>query len=163
MKTTKLFVALALAATSIGGMACRKSPEAERKEAERAALNAQETAAEAQEKADDKARRARIEALNEHNDYLAAVRREQLDYRDRLHDELDDIEHKLVDMRVDIDRDGVAHYDGKETNKVKELMDRRAALRSDIDALENSTEKDWDSVRERLDRSLGDRPRRGRI
>jgi hypothetical protein len=152
MKTTKLILAVALTCSAVG---CRKSAEAERQEA-----------AEAAEKADEVSRKARAEAVDEHNDYLAAVRREQLDYRERLHDELDDVDHKLNDLHVDITRDGLVHYDERRADsaKVKDLVDRRVLLRTDIDSLESSTEKDWDTVRAKLDADLGPRTtRRGRI
>jgi hypothetical protein len=57
-------------------------------------------------------------------------------------------------------------YDEKRADaaKVKALVDRRVLLRTDADALEASTEKDWDTVKAKLDADLGDRPaRRGRI
>lgn len=151
MKTTKLILAAALTIAAVG---CRKSAETERQEAVNAA-----------ERADETTRKARAEAIDEHNEYLAAVRREQLDYRERLHEELDEIDRKLNDLRVDIMRDGTVHYDEKRTDAttVKALVDRRVLIRTDIDALEASTAKDWDSVREKLDVDLRDRPtRRGR-
>lgn len=154
MKTTNIVLALALGISTIATAACKKSPETERKEAERAA-----------QKADEKMREARAEALDERNDYLAAIRREQIDYREKLHETLDDIDRDLANLKVDIDRDGVAHYDerGKDAAKAKDLLDRRATIRADIDALESSTERDWDVVKARIDQHLGDRPRRGRI
>lgn len=154
MKTTNLALALALGISTIGIAACRKSPETERKEAERAA-----------QKADEKTREARIEAMDERNDYLAAIRREQIDYRERLHETLDDIDRDLANLKVDIGRDNVVRYDEhqKDAAKVKDLVDRRSMIRADIEALENSTEKDWDAVKARIDQHLGDRPRRGRI
>ena len=154
MKTTNIVLALALGLSTIGTAACRKSPETERKEAVRAAQNA-----------DEKTREARGEALDERNEYLAAVRREQIDYRSRLHEVLDDLDRDLANLKVEFDREGIAHYDarGKDAAKTKELLDRRAVIRADIDALETSTEKDWDAVRARIDEHLGDRPRRGRI
>jgi hypothetical protein len=69
-------------------------------------------------------------------------------------------------MRADIGRDGIVHFDEKrgDAAKVKELVDRRVLLRTDSDALDSSTEKDWDTVKAKLDADLGDRPlRRGRI
>ena len=152
MKTTKLILAVAITVAAVG---CRKSAESERKEA-----------AEAVERADEVTRKAHSQAIDEHNEYLAAVRREQLDYRERLHDELDDVDRKLNDLRVEITRDGIVHYDDKRADsaKVKELVDRRIILRTDIDALESSTDKDWDTVRAKLDADLGERKtRRGRI
>jgi len=153
MKTTNLILGVAM--IGIAATGCRKSVETERKEAVEAAQNA-----------DDKTAKARAEAIDERNEYLAAVRREQLDYRERLHDQLDDVDHKLTDLHADIGRDGIVHYDehGKDAAKVKELVDRRTYLRTDIDALESSTEKDWEQVKARLDADLGDKVfRRGRI
>ena len=110
--------------------------------------------------------KAQEKATDERNDYLAAIRREQIDYRERIHDELDDIDRKLTDMRADIGRDGIVHFDEKrgDAAKVKELVDRRVLLRTDSDALDSSTEKDWEVVKAKLDADLGNRPlRRGRI
>src|SRR5205085_11453800 len=115
---------LGVAMIGIAATGCRKSVETERKEA-----------VESADKADEKTAKARAEAIDERNDYLAAVRREQLDYRERLHEELDDIDHKLVDLHAEPGRDGVVHYVGKDSEKVKELVDRRTILRTDIDAL----------------------------
>ena len=106
------------------------------------------------------------EAVDETNDWLAAIRREQIDYRERIHDELDDIDRKLTDARADIGRDGIVRYDERraDADKVKELVDRRVLLRTDADALESSTEKDWETVKAKLDADLGNRTvRRSRI
>lgn len=153
MKTTQLILGVAM--IGIAATGCRKSAETERKEA-----------VEATEKAEDTSRKARNDAVDERNDYLAAIRREQLDYRERLHDELDDVDRKLNDFHVDIGRDGIVHYDERRADvaKVKELVDRRTVLRTDIDALESSTDKDWDTVKAKLDADLGNRTfRRSRI
>lgn len=153
MKTTKLILGVAL--IGIAATGCKKSVETERKEAVEAADDMREKTAAARDK-----------AIDERNDYLAAIKREQLDYRERIHDELDDIDRKLTDMRVDIGRDGIVHYDERrgDAAKVKELVDRRVLLRTDADALDSATEKDWDSVKAKLDADLGDRPfRRSRI
>ena len=153
MKTTKLI--LGVAAVCLATTGCKKSVETERKEATEAADDAREKFAKAHDK-----------AVDEHNDYLAAIRREQIDYRERIHDELDDIDRKLTDMRADIGRDGIVHFDEKrgDAAKVKELVDRRVLLRTDADALESSTEKDWETVKAKLEADLGERKtRRGRI
>lgn len=156
MKTTKLILGVALiAAAPLTTVGCKKSVETERREAVEATDEAREKFAKAHEK-----------AVDEQNDYLAAIRREQIDYRERIHDELDDIDRKLTDMRADIGRDGLVRYDERrgDASKVKELVDRRVLLRTDADALESSTEKDWDSVKAKLDTDLGERKvRRGRI
>lgn len=152
MNTTKLMLAVAITVATVG---CQKSAETERKEA-----------AEAAERAQEKSAKAHNEAVDERNDYLAAVRREQIDFRERIHDELDDIDRRLTDYRVDIGRDGIVRYDEKRADaaKVKELVDRRVLLRTDLDALESSTDKDWETVKAKLDADLGNRVfRRSRI
>jgi hypothetical protein len=157
MKTTKLILGVALIgiAAPITTIGCKKSVETERKES-----------AEATEEAREKFAKAHEKAVDERNDYLAAIRREQIDYRERIHDELDDIDRKLTDLRVDIGRDGIVRYDDKRTDatKVKELVDRRVLLRTDADVLDSSTEKDWETVKAKLEADLGaPKTRRGRI
>jgi hypothetical protein len=157
MKTTKLILGVALIgiAAPMTTLGCKKSVETERKES-----------VEATEEAREKFAKAHDKAVDEHNDYLAAIRREQIDYRERIHDELDDIDRKLNDYRADIGRDGIVRYDEHraDADKVKELVNRRVLLRTDADALESSTEKDWDTVKAKLDADLGERRvRRGRI
>lgn len=152
MNTTKLMLAVAITVAAVG---CKKSAETERKEA-----------VEATEKAQEEAAKAHNEAVDERNDWLAAIRREQIDYRERIHEELDDIDRKLTDARADIGRDGIVRYDERraDADKVKELVDRRVLLRTDADALESSTEKDWETVKAKLDADLGNRTvRRSRI
>jgi hypothetical protein len=152
MNTTKLMLAVAITVATVG---CHKSAETERKEA-----------VEAAERAQEKSAKAHNEAVDERNDYLAAIRREQIDFRERINDELDDIDRKLTDYRADIGRDGIVRYDEHraDASKVKELVDRRVLLRTDLDALESSTDKDWETVKAKLDTDLGNRVfRRGRI
>src|SRR4051812_17696527 len=98
MKSTQLILGVAM--IGIAATGCRKSVETERKEA-----------VESAQKADEKTAKARAEAIDERNDYLAAVRREQLDYRERLHDKLDETDRKLTDLHADITRDGIVRYD----------------------------------------------------
>lgn len=137
----------------IAATGCRKSVETERKEA-----------VEAAQRADEKTAKARSEAIDERSDYTAAIKREQLDYRARLHDELDDVDRKLVDLHAEPGRDGLVHYVGKDTEKVNELVSRRTILRTDLDALESSTERDWETVKTKLDADLGNKlTRRSRI
>lgn len=165
MNTKLVTAAIALSIASIASAACRKSAEEERKEAARAAQEMQKETAEAELHAAEVAREGRIEAMEERNELLAAVRREQLDYREKLHEELDAIDQQLAEKKIDVGRDGVVTYQGNDP-KVKELVARRSTLRSGIDALENSTEQSWESVKSQLDKLLGEgasKANRGRM
>jgi hypothetical protein len=66
MNITKLMLAVAITVATVG---CHKSAETERKEA-----------VEAAERAQEKSAKAHNEAVDERNDYLAAIRREQIDF-----------------------------------------------------------------------------------
>lgn len=154
MKPKKLLVVLALGIAAVG---CRKSAEAEREEAARAAAEADKTAMDENRRASDKVNKKALEAIDEHNDFLAAVRREQLDLRGQLQDELDDIDKKLLDYRVEHGRDGqlVVPADSKDREKIDDLLKRRAVLRNDADAIENATPETWERVKEQVDKDLG--------
>jgi len=140
MKThLKLFLALAVA---LSGVACKKSAESERKDLDKAEAKVADN--------DQKAREARVDAINEYNDYLAAVAREKIDYRGRIQGELDDLDKQLLDKKLD-------------ATKADELRARRDVLLLDKDFVEKATDKDWDQVKTRLDKDLSSVQRRGRI
>jgi hypothetical protein len=158
MKPRNLLVVLALGIAAFG---CRKSAEAERDEAARAAAEAEKTAIEEGKKASDRVNKKTFEAMQEQNDFFAAVRREQLDLRGQVQDELDDIDKKLMDYRVEHGRDGqfVIPGDAKDRTKIDDLLKRRAVLKADADAIENATPDTWARVKEQVDKDLGARAR----
>src|SRR5687767_4296954 len=100
LRASKLVLGTALV---LSAFACRKSAETERGEAERAAARAEERRTTTQK-----------EAIDEHNDWLAAVRREQLDLRGELQEEIDRIDKQLADLRVDLHTDGTYAMDAKD-------------------------------------------------
>jgi hypothetical protein len=145
-------VTLAIAAVSTAG--CRKSSERERREAERAA-----------ERVEEKSDKAVREAIEETNDYLAAVRREQLDLRGRLQDEIDWIDKKLLGLKVELREDGTYAVDpnAKEADKINQLVRRRQLLDADVRAVEESDPRNWTMVKTRVEKDIGPRRLRGRI
>lgn len=161
MKPTKLLVVLALAVSAFG---CRKSAEQERDEAARAAAEADKTAMDESRRATDKVNKKTLEAMDERNDFLSAVRREQLDLRGQLQDELDEIDKKLMDYRIEHGKGGemIIPADVKDRDKIDALVKRRAVLRADADAIESATPETWERVKEQVDKDLGAR-RRGKI
>jgi hypothetical protein len=96
-----------------------------------------------------KIERARRAALDERNQYLATIKSEQVDLRQRLQAELDEVEKKLGATTDQTEIDG--------------LSGRRTTLKADLDALDASHETDWDALRARIEVDLGkdalERPR----
>ncbi len=80
------------------------------------------------------------ETLRSRAEGLAAFRREELDYRRKLEDEID-----ALDRRASLETDGA--------RKITSVA-RRDVLVKDIDAVERSTQQDWPSVKAGLDRDL---------
>jgi hypothetical protein len=154
MNSRKILAVLALGALAFG---CRKSAESERDEAARAAAEAEKTAMEESRKSADKTNRKTLEAMEEHNDFLAAVRREQLDLRGRVQDAIDDIDKKLLEYKVEHSKNGefVIPSDTKDRGKIDELLRKRAALKADADAIENASPEEWDQLKVRVDKNLG--------
>lgn len=155
-------LALAVATASVG---CQKSAERERAEADKAAAEAEKTAIEEHRKAAERTNKKTLEAMEEENDFLAAVRREQLDLRGRVQEEIDSIDRKLMNYRVEHSRDGelVIPEDAKDRPKIDALISRRAVLEEDADAIDDSSPDDWERVKRKVENDLGSRTLRGRI
>jgi hypothetical protein len=133
--------ATTVAAVCTGG--CNKSAETKRKEVAEAELRSAE---------------ARRHVLDEKTDYFAAVRREQLDLRARIQEEIDGIDKKLAALEVDF-RDGGWAPKTKNPPKVAELLERRKQLEEDAAVVERADEKDWDVIKAQVEKDLRpDRP-----
>jgi hypothetical protein len=147
-KVLVLALGTALAAVCTG--ACKKSSETEKREADQAAVRAAE-----------KTNDGRKEAIDQRNDYLAAVRREQLDLRSRLQEELDDIDKKLADLKTEFHKDGGYQVDprSKDAAKIRALLQRRSVLESDVNLVERSDERGWDETKANIERDLGGKTR----
>jgi hypothetical protein len=145
VRAGKLVLASALV---LSAFACRKSAETERGEAERAAARAEE-----------KRTTMNKEAIDERNDWLAAVRREQLDLRGELQEEIDRIDKELANLRVDLHADGTYAMDPKDRAKnqakVDDLLQRRKVLAGHVDAVETSDANGWEALKTRVEKDLG--------
>ena len=82
----------------------------------------------------------------------AAFRLEQSDYRRRLQVALDQLDRAVL-------RSGRSRADAAPSGRhVHELRSRRALLRSDLEAVDRSTEQDWATLRTKLERDLDPGP-----
>jgi hypothetical protein len=86
--------------------------------------------------------RARVQ-LDEQNDYLAGLRREQLDVRQDIQRAIDEIDKEVADLDA-----------AKDRVKIDGLMQRRATLAADVAAVESAAPENWLSVRARVEKNL---------
>lgn len=150
-KTKALALVLGAVLAALCTNACKKSAETERTEADKTELRSAEQVTE-----------ARKEAAGEKNDYLAAVRREQLELRGRLQEEIDDLDKKLMDLKVDTKKkDGSLWIDSrsKDAPKIRAFLQRRQQLESDLVQVERSDERGWDFLKATVERDLNAKPR----
>ncbi len=145
----KKMIVLALGAVAtVCTAACNKSSDTERKEADKAEVRAEEKTTE-----------VRKEAAQERNEYLTTVRREQLDLRGRLQGEIDDIDKKLLDLKVDMRKDGGALFDSKskDAKRIQELIARRERLVADANLVDRADERGWDETKATVEKDLKDK------
>ena len=145
-----LVVVLGTLAAALCTGACKKSSEMEREESSRAELHSAQRTVE-----------VRKDAFDEKNDWFAAVRREQLELRARLQEDVDDIDTKLAWLKVDFHKDRGYVFDSKskDAKKIQQLIDRRQKLAADINIVDRSDERGWDEIKATIERDLG----RGKI
>ena len=147
----KIFVlVLGAAVAALCTGACKKSAETERKEAERAEVRAAEETNELHKR-----------AIDEKNDYLAAVRREQLELRGRLQEEIDSVDKELSVLKGDLHKNSGVAVDPKSkgAQTLDELLRRRQQLEDDMNLLERADERGWDELKATIERDIGNRPR----
>ena len=153
MRSNHARIALVLAASiaAVCTSACKKSADDEHRRASRTELREQRTAP------------PEPHVIGERNDYFATVRREQLQLRARLQEEIGAIDRKLAEMKVEL-RDGGYVVDPRSRNaaRIKELIERRTQLEEDIATVERADERGWDELKGTIEKDLGERPR-GRI
>jgi hypothetical protein len=148
-KNGALALVLGTAVAALCTNGCKKSAEQERKEYQQTELHSAEKINEAEKK-----------ALDDNGDYFTAVRREQLDLRARIQEEIDDIDKKLADLKVDAKKDGgfVVDPRSKDAAKIRTLLQRRAKLQAHMSAVEHSDERGWDLLRANVERDLAAKP-----
>lgn len=144
------------------GSGCGKSADMKRREA---ALSAQATAA-AEEIASEATLTSASSAVVDSSprateggeaevrakgETVAAFRLEQSDFRVRLRDALDSLDRDLAHAR----RTTPPATRQNDTN-LRDLRAKRALLKTDLDAVERTTEPDWATLRTKLERDLRD-------
>jgi hypothetical protein len=153
---------VALVSVSLGG--CEKSSDTHKREAEKAAAEANTKQAEATREAEQKAREARTKADNERSEFHAAVARERVEYRAKIHDALDGVDQKLRDYKVDLktirrgDRSkDISLYGTRPTgefNDLEKVLVRRDRLMDDDDQIDRVLDSDWPEFKKDIDREL---------
>lgn len=148
-----LALVLALGTAVAGAGACKKPSETERAEAGVAQLRSARRTAEPKE-----------QVLGEKDDYFTTIRREQLELRARLQREIDQIDRRLAELKVEL-RDGGPVIDPKAKNaaQVRQLVDRRARLHEDLTTVERADERGWDELKSTIERDLDEGRPRGHI
>ncbi len=153
MRSNRACFALGLVATiaTVCTGACKKTAETQRREAAETELRSGPAEVEKH-------------VLGEKDDIFTTVRREQLDLRARLQREIDELDRKLADLKVEL-RDGgyVVDPKAKHAARVKELVERRDQLHEDMLTVERADEHDWDEIKATIERDLGEPRTRGRI
>lgn len=91
-------------------------------------------------------------AIELHDDYFTAVRREQLDLRARLQEAIDEIDRNLLAVRTAQGRERRA--DGPRQSQIQELLRRRATFAADIQRINRSDERGWDETKAEIERDL---------
>lgn len=88
-------------------------------------------------------------------EYLVTVRREQLELRGRLQRDIDDVDRKLAELKVEL-RDGGSMADpkSKRAGRLKELVERRTQLEEHAATLERADERDWDEVKATIEKDV---------
>ena len=156
LRKTGLVVLVSLAVTAtICITACKKSatPPEERKEYSPQYGQAETHGAEV---ITENAREAPV-VIDEKNEYLVVVRREQLTLQANVQEEIDRIDHRLMDLRSVQYEDGVGYiYDptSSDAKLIGELLRKREMLKEDMATIERSDERGWDEIKATIERHL---------
>ncbi|MBN9160561.1 MAG: hypothetical protein BGO98_14730 [Myxococcales bacterium 68-20] len=147
-----LVLGAGVAALCIG--ACKKSAEeAERKEASTTELRS----------ARDRDRIEKLETtvIDEKNDPVAVVRREQLDLRAQLQTEIAAIDGRIAELKVELYEGGyVRGARAKTKARIEALAERRMQLQHDIVMIERADEHGWNDLKVMIEKDLENgRPR----
>jgi hypothetical protein len=149
---SKAFVVVGVVVTALSSGACRKSSEEQRREAQSATEEAEQKASQTTitnaeidatktDEATEEAREARERALREHAEAITTARNEQLEYRGKLQQALDQLDAK----RGEAKKRGQGH---------KVIDAHREVLKHDLDALDRTTDTEWASMKAKIDRDL---------
>jgi hypothetical protein len=149
-----LMLALGVSTAAVLNCGCKKAAET-KQEGGRVELRSAET----------EAHRTDKKVVDEKNAYFAVVRREQLQLRARVQEQIDAIDKQLAALKVEF-RDGRYVQDPRSKNaaKIDELLERRRLLEEDANVLERADERGWDEVKGEIERDLSEKaaPGKGR-
>lgn len=158
------FVVSTALAVCVGvlGAGCDRRSDAERRASERATANAEEIAQEttitsaafdadggSAEERSQGAAAGDADAQRARGEMVAAFRLEQSDYRARLEGALNQLDKAVARAKPNGARHGTAGE-----ARTRELRERRARLKADLEAVDRSTEQDWATLRTRIERDL---------
>jgi hypothetical protein len=132
--------------------ACKKSAETKQEASEVELYSAQRST------------EANRKVVDEKNARFAVVRREQLELRARLQEQIDEIDRKLAALKVEFRNGGyVPDPRSRGTTKIDELLERRRQLEDDASVVERADEHGWDDVKVPIENHLKSARLRGRI
>lgn len=137
-----LAVGIGAAVAALCTSACKKAAETDNQNAAEAELrSARVTAPQTQVIADD--------------DLFATVRREQLQLRARLQQDIREIDGRLAALDVER-RDGRYVVDPKSRSaaRAKALVERRSRLREHATTVERADERGWDELKKAVEKDL---------
>jgi hypothetical protein len=151
---------------------CERSSESEKREADKAAAEAEKKQTQVVNEADQNAREAREKVERERGDLHAAVLREKVEYRSKLHDALDRIDKDLAERKIDVkqikrgDRSKDATMLGtrpaKDQTDIQALLNQRDRVMDLTDEIDKTSDQDWPNAKQRIDRELKDQPKPGK-
>jgi len=104
--------------------------------------------------AEERVRALEQNDLRERAEAIAALRREQLEYRGRIESELDGIDERLLGVKSARDGEIVGMAKATIEATAKRLVAHRDLLRADMSAIDRSTAEDWPVVRAKIVRDV---------
>ena len=143
-----------VAALCIG--ACKKSAEeAERKEASTTELRS------ARDRELEKIEKLETTVIDEKNNPVAVVRREQLELRAQLRTEIAALDGRIAEMKVELYEGGYLREQRAKTKaRIEGLAERRMQLQHDIVMIERADEHGWNDLKATIEKDLKNgRPR----
>jgi hypothetical protein len=138
-----LALALGTAVTTFCIGACKKPAPERKKETSETELRSAERTVEAERY-----------SIDEKRAYFAPVRREQLDVLGRLQAEIDGIDNKLAELKIELRGAYSAKPKSKDAARIRELLQRRAQLEEDKLTVERSDERGWAELKATIEQDL---------
>ena len=140
-----LAVGIGAAVAALCTSACKKAPEPGKQGAAEAELRSARVT------------EPQTQVIAENNPF-ATVRREQLQLRARIQDDIRDIDGRLAALDVQ-QRDGRFVVDPKSRSsaRVKALLDRRSRLREHATTVDRADEHGWDELKATVEKDLAPR------